>query len=106
MATLSSIATLFRTQLSRLNVTQAKLGKDAGISRRTLTNVLSGTSDYKVTTLLAVADRLGLEVVVLPKEATRGLEHSAFTPTAPKVSTTVQQALDKLKKHTPREGKP
>jgi len=87
--------------MSRLKITQAALGHDAGISRRTLTNVLSGTSDYKVTTLLAVADRLGLEIVVLPKEAARGLESAAFTPTAPKVRTAVQAALDRLEHYPP-----
>lgn len=107
MATLSGLATRFRQQMARLKITQQTLGKEAGISRRTLTNVLSGTSDYKVTTLLAVADRLGLEVVVVPKEAARGLEAEAFTPTEPKVSTAVQTALENLKRYnTPSDKKP
>lgn len=99
MATLSSIARLFRSQISRLKLSQQQLGKDAGISRRTLTNVLSGSSDYKVTTLLAVADRLGLDVVVVPKDAARGLTEAAFSPSEPKVNTAVQTALDSLKRY-------
>lgn len=99
MATLSSISNLFRSQLSRLKLSQQQLGNEAGISRRTLTNVLSGSSDYKVTTLLAVADRLGLDVVLLPKEAARGLQGDSFSPTEPKVSTAVQTALEDLKRY-------
>lgn len=94
-ATLSQIATMLRQQAKRQDLTQEVLRKSAGISRQTLTNVLSGNSDFKVTTLIAIADRLGLDVILLPKAAARGLADE-FTPRPPVVKTTVQAALDRL----------
>lgn len=93
--TLSQIATILRRQTKRQNLTQEMLRKGAGISRQTLTNVLSGNSDFKVTTLIAIADRLGLDVILLPKAAARGLADE-LAPRPPVVKTTVQGALDRL----------
>ena len=95
MTTLSQIATILRQQVKQHKSTQEALRKNVGISRQTLTNVLSGNSDFKVTTLLAIADRLGLDVIILPKTAARGLEDE-LTPRPPIVKTTVQAALDRL----------
>ena len=96
MTTLLQLSIWLRQQLLRYGGTQESLRLDAGISRQTLTNVLSGTVDYKVTTLLAVADRLGLDVVLVPKGAVAGLQ---LTPqdTPPLVKTGVQAALEKLR---------
>ena len=62
MKTLAQIANVLRTQLARRGGTQEALSHEAGISRQTLSKVLSGHADFKVTTLLALADRLGLEL--------------------------------------------
>lgn len=97
MATLSSISQTLRKQLQALKLTQETVRQDTGITRRTLTNVLSGKQDYKLTTLLAIADRLGLDVVLLPKEAARGIN---LTPTPPKVTSTVQATLERLRAKT------
>ncbi len=93
--TLSQIGTILRQQVKRQNLTQEVLRTNVGISRQTLTNVLSGNSDFKVTTLLAIADRLGLEVILLPKAAARGLADE-LAPRPPVVKTTVQAALERL----------
>lgn len=97
--TLSQIATILRQQTKQQKLTQEELRKNAGISRQTLTNVLSGNSDFKVTTLLAVADRLGLDVILLPKAVARGLADE-LTPKPPVVKTTVQAALERLHKRS------
>ncbi|GAA4412226.1 hypothetical protein GCM10011450_26770 [Advenella faeciporci] len=99
MTTLFSISQTLRKQFQALKLTQETVRKDTGITRRTLTNVLSGKQDYKLTTLLAIADRLGLDVVLLPKEATRGINLTA-TPTPPKVSSAVQATLERLRAKT------
>ncbi len=93
--TLSQIATILRQQTKQQDLTQEVLRKSAGISRQTLTNVLSGNSDFKVTTLIAIADRLGLDVILLPKAAARGLADE-LAPRPPVVKTTVQVALERL----------
>ncbi len=71
-----------------------ELKSQAGISQRTLTNVLSGTEDYKVSTLMAVADRLGLELVLVPKAAAVAVE--AGKTTAPLVKSRVAAALERV----------
>jgi len=73
MKSTADIATLLRTQLKATGMTQAALRQAAGLSTRTLTLLLSGSHDFKLSTLLAVADRLGLELVLVPKAAAAGL---------------------------------
>jgi transcriptional regulator with XRE-family HTH domain len=102
MQTPQQIATTLRNRLKREGISQERLRSDVGVSRQTLTNVLSGSHDYKLTTLLAVADRLGFEMVLLPKEAAAGL--SSTDATAPLVKTRVQAALDRLEAGAQRDN--
>src|SRR3546814_6441711 len=74
MATIQKLSGKLRRQLSILNTTQAARRERAGLSRRTITNVFRGASDFKVSTLLAVADELGLDVVLVPKDAARAID--------------------------------
>jgi len=60
-----------RNAMKKQKVAQQVLRERAGISKRTLTEVLSGESDYKATSLIAVPDRLGYEMVIVPKAAAR-----------------------------------
>jgi transcriptional regulator with XRE-family HTH domain len=94
MRTLHEIAPFLRDNLKKSGFTQKELGKRAGIARGTVTSVLNGVDDYKVTTLIAVLDRLGHEMVFVPKAAVRGLE-GLTTPTELTVKTGVQIAIDK-----------
>lgn len=80
---LRSFANTFRQALKKRSMTQASLRDAAGISRQTMANVLSGTSDYKLSTLFAVADRLGLDVVLVPKDVSYGLAEPDAMPVAP-----------------------
>ena len=94
MRTLSQISELLLLRMKTLRLRQADLSAQAGIARRTLTAVLGGKADYKVTTLMAVADRLGYEIALIPKDAISGLGNAgAFTVKEPEVKTRVQQAL-------------
>jgi transcriptional regulator with XRE-family HTH domain len=95
MKTHSEIASVLRHRLAAQGITQASLRETAGIAQRTLTNVLSGDHDFKVSTLLALADRLGLEMVLAPKGAAAGVEIGQTS--APNVPTRIQAALDRIK---------
>lgn len=94
MLTLQSIAQTLRQRLQFSGMSQETLRSAAGISRQTLTHVLSGKADYKLTTLMAVADRLGLELVLLPKGAAGGVQAEAAS--TPAVKSRVQAALDQI----------
>jgi transcriptional regulator with XRE-family HTH domain len=93
MRSLRDIALVLESQFVRGVLGKLQLAKEAGITYRTLQHVFSGTQDYKVTTLMAVADRLGLELVLVPKEAARGLVQDHL---AQEVQTRVQAALDRF----------
>ena len=97
MQSLTHIAAFLRQQLKTASVTQRELGADAGLARRTLTGVLSGQADYKVTTLIAVLDRLGYELAFVPKQAAAGLTAQAsLAPTPPTVKTRVERAREQV----------
>lgn len=98
MKSLPEIASLLRKRLKENKMSQRELGEEAGIARRTLTHVLSGEADYKVTTLLSVLDRLGCELVIVPKGAAAGIANeSTFEPSAPSVKSVVDAALERMK---------
>ncbi|QJP98684.1 hypothetical protein C798_00090 [Herbaspirillum rubrisubalbicans Os34] len=69
MRIVGDIATLMHDAMKKQKVMQQDLRERAGIVRRTLTGVLSVGSNYKATTLIAVLDRLGYEMVIAPKAA-------------------------------------
>jgi transcriptional regulator with XRE-family HTH domain len=93
MRTLEQLATTLRQRIKRLKVTQEALSEDAGISRQTLSKVLSARADLKVTTLFAIADRLGFEVLLVPKEVAPGMM-SVDEPEA-HVKSVVDAALER-----------
>jgi transcriptional regulator with XRE-family HTH domain len=95
MKSIQEVSGKLRASVSERAVTQAQLKSDAGISQRTLTNVLSGDEDFKVSTLLAVADRLGLELVLVPKAAAVAIEGGATSD--PVVKSRVAVALERLR---------
>jgi transcriptional regulator with XRE-family HTH domain len=91
MRTLQQIADTLQSQLKRRSLTQEGLRRETGISKQTLTNVLSGSHDYKATTLLAVCDRLGLDLLLVPKELGGAVQER---PSTPVVKSVVDAALD------------
>ncbi|PLC52032.1 hypothetical protein CR155_20255 [Pollutimonas nitritireducens] len=93
--TLSEIALALREQAKRLEITDEALRKKAGISRQALTKVMCGESDVKVVALLAVADRLGVEVVLLPKSIA-GAFADELSPMPP-LKTKVQAIVERFK---------
>lgn len=103
MASLFDLAETLGAHIKRLGMTKQSLKAAAGLSNQTVVNVFDGRKDYKVSTLLAVADRLGLELVLVPKAAARAL---APTGGQPVVATRVQSALARLGMGQADDGDP
>lgn len=95
MKTIPEVSALLAARVKNLRKGKMALCDEAGITARTLRNVLSGSEDYKVSTLLALVNRLGMELVIVPREVAGAVQ----SPSAPvsQVKTSVQAALDKLK---------
>lgn len=69
MKTLGEVSRVLAERASTRRYSKMQLAADAGVTYRTLSHMLGGEQDFKVSTLMAVADRLGLELVLMPKEA-------------------------------------
>lgn len=69
MNTLGEVSKVLAERATKRRYGKMQLAADAGVTYRTLNHVLSGEQDFKVSTLMAVADRLGLELMLVPKEA-------------------------------------
>lgn len=67
MKTLTEVAATLERKRVEQQVTFEDLAEAAGLSRLGTRNVLRGEAAPKVTTLMALADKLGLEVMLLPK---------------------------------------
>lgn len=91
MADLKSIADHLNKRIEEKGVSRKDLRESAGLSIQTTINVLSGTHDYRVTTLLAMLDRLDLDLVLLPKDAAAALAPSHS------VKTRIQRLLEEEK---------
>ena len=74
MNSIGELSQVLRSAHAGQGATQAELKNAAGVSQRTLTNVLSGKEDFKVSTLLALADRLNLELLLVPKAAVPAID--------------------------------
>lgn len=101
MKTLHQLATTLRDRIRRLKLTQEALSTEAGVSRQTLSKVLSGRADLKVTTLFALADRLGLEVMLVPKEIAPGMVPE--DEPQPRVKSVVDAALETFQPDRPND---
>lgn len=93
MKTVSEISGRLRSALDQSKLRQLDLAESAGVARQTLTKVLSGREDFKVSTLLALADKLGLELVMVPKGAAEGLHASTGAPAVESLVDRVRKGL-------------
>jgi transcriptional regulator with XRE-family HTH domain len=67
MKTLSEIATRLEDERLRLMLDYQTLAEKTGLTPLSVRNVLQGRTAPRITTLMAIADQLGLEVLLLPK---------------------------------------
>ena len=63
MKSIPEVSALLAARVKNLRKGKMALCDEAGFTARTLRNVLSGSEDYKVSTLLSLVDRLGMELV-------------------------------------------
>lgn len=87
MKTLSEIATQLEGERRRLMLDYQTLAERTGLTPLSVRNILQGRTAPRITTLMAIADQLGLEVLLLPKVVAAGLQpHSAQEPAPPALS--------------------
>lgn len=60
-----------------------ELARGAGLTPLATRRAMQGTAAPRVTTLMALAGQLGLEVVVVPQVVAQGLESAAAAPPRP-----------------------
>ena len=71
MNTLSSIAESLRQ--GRKDTSDVELSIRTGLTRQSVSRALSGQHNFNVTSLLAIAEANGQEVMVVPREVARAL---------------------------------
>jgi transcriptional regulator with XRE-family HTH domain len=87
MKTLTEIATRLEAERLRLMLDYQTLAERTGLTPLSVRNVLQGRAAPRITTLMAIADQLGLEVLLLPKVVARGLQaHTVEEPPPPALS--------------------
>ena len=97
MKTHQAVASLLKQTMKRQKMPQVRLAREAGLSARTLQLILSGEHDFKLSSLFAIVDRLGLEMVLVPKESAAAVQAGQSLTTEPVVESKVQAALNALK---------
>ncbi|MGA0570697.1 helix-turn-helix domain-containing protein [Variovorax sp. VNK109] len=114
------LATALEAQRLRLRRSRGDLVSSTGLSYQSLQKILEGTSDFKVSNLLAIAQALDMDVALVPRGLAPALQaqpsHAAAstTPAATVVATAaapslVGAALERLRPlepGTPRGEKP
>lgn len=93
MKTVTDLAAALEAQRRLQKASYEALAKAAGITPLAARRALQAQTAPRVSTLMALADRLGLELVLVPKLVAHGLESSE--PAAPDVRRPLT-AVDKL----------
>jgi DNA-binding phage protein len=83
----------------RSETTQTQLAMDCGLNRMTLQKIMAGRGDPKFSTLVALADALGLDVVLSPRLLDAPTQAQQLA--SPVIETSVQRALAGLKDKRP-----
>jgi transcriptional regulator with XRE-family HTH domain len=83
MKTLSEISTRLEDERRRLMLDYQALAERTGLTPLSVRNVLQGRTAPRITTLMAIADQLGLEVLLLPKLVAAGLQAHTAEESAP-----------------------
>lgn len=86
MKTLSEVAASLESQRQRLGLDYQAVAESTGLTPLSVRSILQGKTAPRVTTLMAIADQLGLEVLLLPKVVAAGLQSQAAEGPAPALS--------------------
>ena len=60
----------------RKPLTDSDLARQTGLTRQSISRALSGEHNFGVTTLLAIAEANGQEVLIVPRDVARAFEYS------------------------------
>lgn len=91
MKTLSELSSILRNAKARLALPVVAMSRDSGLTAVTIRGVLSGKSDPRLSTLMTIADQLGLELMLLPKTMASSI--AAQAPAEDEVQSLVAAAL-------------
>jgi transcriptional regulator with XRE-family HTH domain len=91
MNTLKSIAESLRH--GRKDTSDVELASKTGLTRQSVSRALSGKHNFNVTSLLAIAEATGQEVLLVPREVARAL-WGAGQPPAKSISTMIDELKD------------
>jgi transcriptional regulator with XRE-family HTH domain len=87
MKTLTELASQLEGERQRLGLDYQTIAMRTGLTPLSVRGVLQGRTAPRITTLMAIADQLGLEVLLLPKVVASGLQaHTAEEPLPPALS--------------------
>ena len=96
----TDLATLLEAQRVRLGHKRGDLVEATGLSYQSLQKILEGTSDFKVSNLLAIAHALDMEVALVPRGLASALLPGGGTPAQvaePAAPSLVGAALQRLR---------
>jgi len=91
MKTLNELSSVLRQAKQRLALPVVVMSRDSGLTAVTIRGVLSGNNDPRLSTLMTIADQLGLELMLLPKEVASSI--AAQSPAEYEVQSLVAAAL-------------
>ncbi|MGH6640731.1 MAG: helix-turn-helix domain-containing protein [Polaromonas sp.] len=86
MKTLSEMAMRLESERQRLKLDYQAIAEKTGLTPLSVRSALQGRTAPRITTLMAIADQLGLEVLMLPKVVAMGLEAQAGEGPLPALS--------------------
>lgn len=75
MNTLKELSKYLADAKQSARMTDARLAAACGLSRQSVARALSGHENFTATTLLAMADAMGMAVLLVPKEAAQALRY-------------------------------
>ncbi|WP_211474247.1 helix-turn-helix domain-containing protein [Collimonas humicola] len=79
MKTLSELSSILRHAKDRLALPVVAMSRDSGLTAVTIRGVLAGKNDPRLSTLMTIADQLGLELMLLPKTMASSIAAQART---------------------------
>jgi transcriptional regulator with XRE-family HTH domain len=83
MKSVSNAAEILERERKALRLTYQQLADATGLSVPSVREAVKGISAPRLTTAMVIADKLGLEFVLVPKVVARGLEQDAQAPLPP-----------------------
>ncbi|WP_431096060.1 helix-turn-helix domain-containing protein [Polaromonas aquatica] len=86
MKTLSEVAARLEGERQRQGLDYQAIAESTGLTPLSVRSALQGKTAPRITTLMAIADQLGLEVLLLPKVVAAGLQAQAAESPAPALS--------------------